>query len=327
MIIPREKSGVRPLAQECTELIREMIDSGCHILNVAEKFNVSESTIRKIINGRAISHPLRKRIEELISSGTYLSNKEGTRIAKLTKCYEMYRDLGTLQAVANELGITRERVRQLLVKGTKLNLFKYTAREYPYISQEKILEDYRSCLSKTKVARMNKVSLPYFNTLLLAYSLDDGTLNEIKLNTKKNECIRMYQEFEKQIGRALSTTDLQNIPKYRALYSRICRYWGNIEKFRTDNSIDKPVSCSMTFRERIQPWIDHRVRIATIRRMQDIDSIKDALSDYETHSISDVAEAANVDPNRARNLLGILIRAGHVEKVGEGFNTKYRLIS
>lgn len=324
-VIKKKFCVMAPLADEYTKCIQSLLDSGCNALEVADKLKVSESTVLKIAAGRPISYPSRKKIEKAISSGKYLKQKDSVRVKKLTDCYKLYRELGTLQAAANELGLTRERVRQLLVKGTNLKLFKYSAREYPYISKEKILSDYSRCLNKTEIAKTNKVSITYLNTLLLAYSINDDELAKIRNVAKKQECINQFRELESKHGRTLSTTDLQLDPKQRALYSRISRYWGSFDRFRSDNSIEKPLSCKMTFKERIQPWIDRRVQMATIRRVQDIDSIMDVMADKQEHPISYVATASNLDVNRVRNLLKILIRAGHIERSGEGFNTKYRL--
>ncbi|MCK4386321.1 MAG: hypothetical protein KAW52_08670 [candidate division Zixibacteria bacterium] len=50
-----------------------------------------------------------------------LSNKKRQRIFIIRRLYDQ---LGTLQAVAEEVGITRERVRQIIVDGKELGLFK-----------------------------------------------------------------------------------------------------------------------------------------------------------------------------------------------------------
>lgn len=44
--------------------------------------------------------------------------------------FELYRDLGTMRAVGAAMGITGERVRQLLRLGDRRGLFSYPGREY-----------------------------------------------------------------------------------------------------------------------------------------------------------------------------------------------------
>jgi ribosomal protein S14 len=46
---------------------------------------------------------------------------------RLLELHERYRRAGTLEAVGREMGVTRERVRQLLRKGAWMGLYPYPA--------------------------------------------------------------------------------------------------------------------------------------------------------------------------------------------------------
>ena len=56
-------------------------------------------------------------------------------VERLKHVHKLYEDLGTL-AAGRVIGVTRERVRQLLVKGSHLGLFEYKPFEYPFVAKE-----------------------------------------------------------------------------------------------------------------------------------------------------------------------------------------------
>lgn len=60
---------------------------------------------------------------------------ENEYIQRLLQVHELYIRFGTLQRVADHLNLTREWVRQLLMKGHKYKLFKFELTEHPVVNQ------------------------------------------------------------------------------------------------------------------------------------------------------------------------------------------------
>ena len=155
------------------------------------------------------------------------------------ECFRLYQQGGTLVYVAEKLKLTRERVRQILKKGTSLGLFKYWGHEYPYLEKDKVLEDYSKSQNLTEVAKINNVSLGYLRRILTAYKVRNEDLEIIKEKFKKNQCIEEYQQIVSELGHHPTTTELQSNDRRRALGVRIVRSWGTTDRFREELNIPK----------------------------------------------------------------------------------------
>jgi hypothetical protein len=51
--------------------------------------------------------------------------RKRSRLERLLEVHRLYQAHGTLAATAKALGLSRERVRQLLIQGSKVGLFEY----------------------------------------------------------------------------------------------------------------------------------------------------------------------------------------------------------
>ncbi|MDC4225729.1 MAG: hypothetical protein MPW15_16135 [Candidatus Manganitrophus sp.] len=88
----------------------------------------------------------------------------------------MYEKEKSLRGVGAKLGLSWERVRQLLKKGAAIGLFKYEPPKAPLLSKEKILKDYRKFLKMAKVAKSNHVSVNYFSKQIALLGISDEEL-------------------------------------------------------------------------------------------------------------------------------------------------------
>jgi len=97
------------------------------LLQTAYQFGVTPSTLRKILAGGPISRFILKKIGMTLEGrgGPTVTSKKKSSIERLLKVYQLYQQKGTLQAVGDEIGTSRERVRQLLKSGTEMGLFEY----------------------------------------------------------------------------------------------------------------------------------------------------------------------------------------------------------
>jgi ribosomal protein S14 len=162
---------------------------------------------------------------------------ESPKIQRLLYVNRRYQELGTLAGVGRELGLSRERVRQLIQSGVNLSLFEYRKRkELPVInlSRESFLEDFQNLLQLRLVAKKNGISLRQLNQLLKAYGISHQELETAKFQGHQIKTILEYYTLVNQKGHHLSTTDLQRIPGGRYLSFKITRLWGSIQKFRKD---------------------------------------------------------------------------------------------
>jgi hypothetical protein len=244
------------------------------------------------------------------------------KISFYTDCFYAYQKGGTLECVANKMGLTRERIRQILIKGTRLGLFNYTGREYHYVDKSKLIEDYEKYLSLSTVAKINGMTTSYLKRTLTAYKITEQYLQTLRITSMKNECIEFYRKIEKELGHSPTTTELQYKPKWRYLSMKISRLWGSIDTFREELQIPKPIR---KFPEATRKWQENHRHIAFIVRMQKLDQIRDCLIKAGPLSCTEIACECHIKLPAALRFLNLLLARGELIREGAGGLTKYKL--
>ncbi len=146
---------------ELSSQLKEKTIITTDIIEAWEKLGVHASILKKIMEGVTIPRGMTKKIRSALKNSPGLKGiifHRPSMVERLHYVYNLYREKGTLEAVGKEIGLTRERVRQLLVKGTQLGLFEYKPYDYPFVPKEKITDDYRKFLNLNAVAMRNNIS-------------------------------------------------------------------------------------------------------------------------------------------------------------------------
>ncbi len=251
-----------------------------------------------------------------------VKNFDASRIKFYMSCFHTYQEGGTLEYVAKRMHLTRERIRQILAKGTQLGLFSYTGRDYHYVDKSKIIGDFSKYSSLNAVAKANSISSGYLKRMLTAYKITEKDLDIVRENSEKNKCIEFYRKIEAELGHYPTTTELQNKRGWRYLSMKISRLWGSIDTFREELQIPKLVR---KFPEASRRWQENRGRIAFIIRMQNLDQIRDCLVKTNPLSSTEIACESNIKPPKALRLLNLLLARGEIIREGTGSLTKYNL--
>jgi hypothetical protein len=155
----------------------------------------------------------------------------------LLQVHHLYQTRGTLQQVADEIGLSRERVRQLLVKGSEFGLFEYQPFSGIEIPRKKIIADYRHYLTLKGVAKVNQVSISYLKRLLKLHGISHAELAEIGAEARKVICAERYHALVREWGHHPTTTELQRTASTHYLTTQIRRLWGSIDGFRRSQRI------------------------------------------------------------------------------------------
>lgn len=145
-----------------TSQLREIIKSDVDMFDLAHKWGVSVTSLRKLYEGKPGTRYIARKVVAALATPNLrdLCSKPSSAIERLRNIHNLYEQLGTLEAVGKQVGLTRERVRQLLSKGKKIGLFEYNPREYPYVSKEKIIEDCKKTQGVNRVASLNSIPPP-----------------------------------------------------------------------------------------------------------------------------------------------------------------------
>jgi len=174
-----------------------------------------------------------------------LSNK---KISKLLKAKETYEKCGTLQKAADELNLTRERVRQLLNQGEEHKLYKYEIQRE--VNHKERLIELKSKFTRAELIREIKrhsnkfdrclqleVSQPELDSLLEFFNID---YQEYSRLSKMGKCLEAYSFIVDSLGHHPTTTEMTQRKEWRNLWHRITRLWGRMENFRNEYGIEKP---------------------------------------------------------------------------------------
>jgi plasmid maintenance system antidote protein VapI len=306
--------------------LRSMIGSRLDVIELAERFQLRPSSIQKIIDGKSVSPAVHDKISLAIEKEpTNGTNERLPMVERLQEVHRLYNVLGTLAAVGKKIGVTRERVRQLLEKGTTLGLFEYKPFDYPFVSKETILSGYKEQLSLGRVAKTNHITPTYLRKLLTAYSITEEDLRSLLIEGHKAKCIKQYNSILEQLGHHPTTTELQKSKSWRYLSMKITRLWGSFDSFRDELDIPKPSKGSATFSEDTRKWREERQRLALIVRMQHLDRIRECLNTPEPMSTTNIAYECGLPGQRTLALLKLLLATGEVVREGNLSSTKYRL--
>lgn len=311
-----QQTDVKP---RLLELMKD--ESGTAVFEVASRLGVNASSIRKVLDGTPVSKALENKLRNALENVAASEGNKCLRPSKIDRYYEvfkLYRKLGTLEAVGKQLGVTRQRVRQILVKGTDIGLFEYKPYDYAYVPRDKLITDLIKYRSLGEVAKANQISSTYLHKLMTTYSITENNLETYRTENRRLRCIEEYIKFTDMLGHDPTTTELQRTPTGHALHGRIVRLWGSIDTFREALRIPRPA--------RVSPhWLEPGRQIAFISRMQHLDTLRDCLSSVSPKSISEIALDCSFTTNRVRRLLALLIASGEVERLGTHSNTRYRL--
>jgi predicted transcriptional regulator len=296
----------------------------------SSRLGVRPSTLKRLLAGKPVSFHPRQRIKRILNGTATCKPEFADPVSeKLRQAHVLYEQYGTLEAAGREIGLTRERVRQLLVKGSQLGLFEYKPKpfEYPYVSREKLIADYTHFLSLGKVAQINRISLDYLRKLLTAYSITQSDLISCSKEARKARCVDRYNRIMDQLGHHPTTTELQATSEGRTLHSTIRRLWGSIDTFRLELNIPKPPQGSRSIREDTRRWKEQRQRLAFVIRMQHLDIIRGCLSESGPLAASQIVYECNLKRLRVWKLLGLLMATGEVVRVGKFATARYRLVN
>ncbi len=246
-------------------------------------------------------------------------------IERLIKVKELYDKYGTLQLVANELGLTRERVRQLLKNGQKRRLYRYElTREkklkslVAQVSKDNLIKVMSFTNKLDKICSQLEISEKQFYILIRHYNINTYDVATI---SRRKRAIQEYMRIVELLGHHPTTTELIRIPKWRALWVRIDRYWGSIESFRKDYGIDKP-----------KQYIHPNTQIAWTkaiesnkkRKKEKLDKVYDYFLVHNIATIWDVVRALGYTRVSTSNYFKNLLEEGKITRVGKGTLTKYK---
>lgn len=298
------------------------IDDCGGIAPAARELEVRASTIKRLLRGIPLPLNVQKTISAHLRTKPYTPMRtkpytpmarERSLTSRLEKVYRLYQKERTLEAVGRKMGLTRERIRQLLQKGLKLGLFDYKpfGHVYPQLPKEKLLEDYKAHLSLPRVAKINNISREYLHKLLAAYGVTGNDLRSVRRSIIKAKHISAYHRIKDHLGHHPTTAELQQHSKaWRRVCLNIIKVWGSFHAFREELNIPGPPSHEE----------QHR------RYTKRVERVRQRLGQAGALSPGQIVVQCHIPRWTVKKILGRLVAAGKIRREGQGCATKYRLV-
>lgn len=158
---------------------------------------------------------------------------------KYIEIAEAYEKTKSLAETAKLIGLTKERVRQILVLGKEKGVIQYNPSEVPH---EEIFKGLSKKFPKDKVIeflKQFKNALRAFkemginNSVGFAFLKHYGiTRADYQSDRSKSRYMKQYMDLFESKGHHPSATELLESKSGRVLYAAIIKYWGGIKQFR-----------------------------------------------------------------------------------------------
>jgi len=302
-----------------------------NILTIEDFLAIKKRELLKIRNIGQKSSKYLLDIQQKYKSGKYIPHKDSLyptnrQINKIKNAYNLYYKLGTLQAVAKELNLTRERVRQLLNTGQEYNLFKYiTTRELNMIKLVKRIDKNQlvDAINKSPkifdVCSELSVNVSEYHKLVRHHEIN---AQDYFYDSRKRKYITKYSKIVDFLGYHPSTTELQRRPEWRYTYNAIVRIWTSIERFRTEFGIDKPPfklhpNTLMAFNKAKAKKI--------IAKKDKKNKVLNTIKFHKLHYVKAISKTLNISEQTAAIYLNELVDESHLIKIKTGIRNKYIL--
>jgi len=216
------------------------------LMQIAFCFRMNAEPLRKFLENRSPSKYILKKVEKVQAdlckeSALVDLLLKSSRGQKLVSIFRLYQKEGSLEKVGKIMGLSRERIRQLLNKGSKLGLFEYkklNLQTLPQLSREKIVEDYKKTLRLKEVAKINCISLRQLSKSLQILNIYRSELNAIRFEGRRINCVNQYLLLVREIGGHPSTSEMEETSEGLSLFNKIIRLWGSIKDFREELNIE-----------------------------------------------------------------------------------------
>ena len=227
--------------------VRTLVTNKTDLLKVSDRLNVNPSTVQKILEGSPVSRSVKKKIRVAFMNEDLnpVASKYST-VERLLAAHHLYEKAQSLRTVGEKMGLSRERVRQLLEKGSEAGLFEYKPLKFSSIQKiipkQKILNDYKKFLRLKGVAQSNGISTAHLSKLIDLHQITEEDLKAARKEGGRAKCINRYYSITRKLGHHPTTTELQRLKPARYLLSQIRRFWGSFDAFRKELQIPSPQS-------------------------------------------------------------------------------------
>ncbi|MBU4350701.1 hypothetical protein KJ599_10315, partial [bacterium] len=260
-----------------------------------------------------------------------LRNLSNSKIHFSNTVFQLYKEYGTLEKVGREVGLTRERIRQILERGNRYGLFEYPIKKelisYPFLinyftKKEELLNELSDCSKKDEMLQALSTDIVNLNRLLEHFNL---TLNDIVIYSKKKRLKMQYDEYVEKIKHHPTTTEMREDKEARNIWAKISRYWGSMESFRQEFAYPFIKQGNPRLKEDIREWQQQRSALAILRKKSYMEIILKNISDRGTLDKKYLARECDISEQDCLSILNSMVKRGEIIRLRLGAKTVYMI--
>jgi len=253
------------------------------------------------------------------------------KISSSKTIFQLYKKYGTLEKVGREVGLTRERIRQILVRGNKYGLFEYPIKKnlisYHFLikyfaNKEELLNELSDCSKKDEMLKTLNTDIINFDKLLGYFNLD---IKGVQIYSKKKKLKMQYDEYVEKNGHHPTTTEMREDKATRNIWAKITRYWGSMESFRQEFGYPLIKQGNPRLKEDIREWHQQRNALAILRKKSYMEIILKNLSDRGTLNKKYLARECDISEQDCHSILNSMIKREEIIRLKHGAKTVYMI--
>jgi len=253
------------------------------------------------------------------------------KISSSKTVFQLYKEYGTLEKVGREVGLTRERIRQILERGNRYGLFEYPIKKelisYSFLikyfaNKEELLNELSDCSKKDEMLETLNTDIINFSKLLEYFNLD---IRDVQIYSKKKKLKRQYDEYVENIGYHPRTTEMRKDKEPRNIWVKITRHWGSMANFRQEFGYPFIKQGNPRLKEDIREWHQQRSVLIMLRKKSYMEIILKSLSDIGALNKKYLARECNISEQNCLNILNSMIKRGEIIKLKHGAKTVYMI--
>lgn len=239
-VAPRTETSLSSARLACRVSLRAFLAKGGSRQEAALRLRVYRRTLAKLLRGRPVAPVTLTKVEQRIKRGVLRRSLrtvvQPEKVAQARRLQRLYQRYGTLEAVGQRMGVTKQAVWSLLVQWSRRGVISYRPLKHravfqPRISKSKLLQDYRRVLSFTQVARLNKLPKEHVARASQIYGITEAELERIRRERWRQEYLARYLQLAGRLGYRPNTSRMYEAG-YGGLTSRILKSWGSFRAFK-----------------------------------------------------------------------------------------------
>lgn len=316
-------------ALELKRKVETIIGGAGGVEQAVLRLKVHRTTLRKILTGEPLSRVTLSRLVDSFEAEIAFDTPvtlPTSDVDPLRQIHELYLRLGTLQAVADNVGLTREAVRQKLNRGHRLGLFPYSNshlrhRYGPFIPKRQLIADLMSLGGTEAVARKWHARGSYLRMVYTAFAITPAMRRKFAIYFRKNACHHDYSRICRALGKDASPMDLNKSNSAKALYERILVLWKRWKPFALEHRDWKPDLFPLSNSNRRQ----RQSEVAFQKRMFDLEIIRECLRFDRAVTVARMSKLSGFAVARTDRLLRLLVISGEVTPVRTSQGPRYSL--